>query len=53
MEFEDFDQLKSQIYLKQVILQPGHANTQILLIPGISSDTLPDLHSGVVDWWIM
>jgi hypothetical protein len=53
MEFEDFDQLKLQIYLGQVILQPGHANTQILLIPGISSDKLPDLHSGVVDWWIL
>lgn len=28
MEFEDFDQLNLQIYLGQVILQPGHANTQ-------------------------
>lgn len=25
----------------------------IPLIPGISSDKLPDLHSGVVDWWIL
>uniref|UniRef100_A0A2N9GUX1 RRM domain-containing protein n=1 Tax=Fagus sylvatica TaxID=28930 RepID=A0A2N9GUX1_FAGSY len=27
MEFEDIVQLKLQIYLRQVILQPGHANT--------------------------
>lgn len=35
MGFEDIVQLKFQIYLGQVILQPGNANTQILQIPGI------------------